>query len=140
MPLRMTQAELTAGGIANALAQEAQGQLPLYGWLAAPLVGREGSNLGLLALSEKEEGEFSAEDEAILVQLAQLTAIALENTWLYQQVQQALSTRDELFSLVTHDLKNPLGAIKGLCSTRAQTIDQRTARGSQRHGLITRTH
>src|SRR5579883_324639 len=44
-----------------------------------------------------------------------LTRVAarLEIARLFQQVQQALRSRDELFSLVTHDLKNPLGAIKG---------------------------
>ena len=40
-------------------------------WLAAPLMDRAGRNTGLLHLSDKRDGAFSANDEAILVQLAQ---------------------------------------------------------------------
>jgi serine phosphatase RsbU (regulator of sigma subunit)/anti-sigma regulatory factor (Ser/Thr protein kinase) len=49
------------------------------GHLAAPLVGRTGANLGLIQLSHKlDEAPFSAEDEAILVQLAQMASSAIE--------------------------------------------------------------
>src|SRR5262252_9313942 len=41
------------------------------GWLAAPLTGRDGRPIGLLHLLEKSEGEFDADDEAVLTQLAQ---------------------------------------------------------------------
>ncbi len=57
-------------------------------------------------------------------------AARLEIAHLFQQVQQALRSRDELFSLVTHDLKNPLGAIKGYAQlahrllTHARAPDQ----------------
>src|SRR5262249_4343185 len=37
-----------------------------YGWLAAPLLTRDGRNLGLIQLSQKLSGEFSPDDEAIL--------------------------------------------------------------------------
>ena len=47
--------------------------------LAAPLIGRDGRNLGLVQLSHKSDGSvFSAADEAILVQLAQMTSSAIE--------------------------------------------------------------
>lgn len=47
--------------------------------LAAPLVGRTGSNLGLIELAHKlDDSAFSAEDEAILVQLAQMASSAIE--------------------------------------------------------------
>ena len=47
--------------------------------LAAPLVGRDGRNLGLVQLSHKaDKSAFSAEDEAIIVQLAQMTSSAIE--------------------------------------------------------------
>jgi signal transduction histidine kinase len=57
-------------------------------------------------------------------------AARLEIAHLFQQVQQALRSRDELFSLMTHDLKNPLGAIKGYAQlahrllTHARAPDQ----------------
>jgi signal transduction histidine kinase len=37
----------------------------------------------------------------------------IENARLYQQSQEAIQMRDELLATVSHDLKNPLGAIKG---------------------------
>src|SRR5688572_23323333 len=38
----------------------------LSGFLAAPLVSRDGKNIGLIQLSDKMEGEFTEDDEAIL--------------------------------------------------------------------------
>ena len=47
--------------------------------LAAPLMARDGSSLGLIELSDKHDGTaFNAADEAILVQLAQMAANAIE--------------------------------------------------------------
>ncbi|HUQ38513.1 MAG TPA: SpoIIE family protein phosphatase [Acidimicrobiales bacterium] len=54
--------------------------------LAAPLVARDGSDIGLIQLSDKHGGaEFGAEDEAMLVQLAQMASITIENARLYQR-------------------------------------------------------
>jgi PAS domain S-box-containing protein len=99
-PMRLTQAALAAhpewwGEDGQAVGRH----VPLRGWLAAPLVGSDGRNLGLIQLADKREGEFTEEDEAILVQLAQLTAMAVEKARLAEQVQagherlQALSHR-----------------------------------------------
>jgi serine phosphatase RsbU (regulator of sigma subunit)/anti-sigma regulatory factor (Ser/Thr protein kinase) len=47
--------------------------------LAAPLLARDGSSIGLIELSEKRDGmAFTAADEAILAQLAQMAANAIE--------------------------------------------------------------
>src|SRR3954452_10108555 len=45
--------------------------------LVAPLVARDGSSLGMIELWEKE-GAFTPDDEAIVVQLAQMAANAIE--------------------------------------------------------------
>lgn len=42
-----------------------------------------------------------------------MTIARIENARLYQQSQEAILMRDELLASVSHDLKNPLGAIKG---------------------------
>ncbi len=71
-----------------------------------------------------------------------LTRVAarLEISRLFQQVQQALHTRDELFSLVTHDLKNPLGAIKGYAQLAHRQLVQanNTTTQAQTASLLTR--
>ena len=89
---------------------------PLRGWLAAPLTRADGRYLGLIQLSDKAEGEFTEQDEAILVQLAQVTSIAVENARLYREAQEAVAAREGLLSIVSHDLGNPLSVVKG--STR----------------------
>ena len=59
--------------------QDAPNHPPLPDYLAAPLIGRDGTNLGLIQLSDKLDGTpFSAEDEAILVQLAQMASSTVE--------------------------------------------------------------
>ncbi len=52
---------------------------PMRGWLAAPLTGRHGRNVGLIQSSDKYEGDFTEEDEAVLVQLAQIASIAIQH-------------------------------------------------------------
>lgn len=76
--MRMTQAELEAHPAWRGFGKEAEKHPPMRGWLAAPLTARDGTNLGLIQLSDKYEGEFTEEDEAILIQLAQLASRSIE--------------------------------------------------------------
>lgn len=62
-----------------------------YGWLAAPLVTRDGRNLGLIQLSQKLSGDFSEDDEAILVQLAHMASVAIDNVRLYREAQDQIA-------------------------------------------------
>ena len=78
-PVRMTQAELECHPRWRGFGKHAAEHPPMRGWLAAPLVGRDGRNLGLIQLSDKEDGsEFDAADEAMLVQPAQFASAAVE--------------------------------------------------------------
>lgn len=61
-------------------------------WLAVPLVDRAGRNAGLIHLSDKRTGAFSPNDEAILVQLAQIASVAIENVRLYQHEHEIAQT------------------------------------------------
>ncbi len=77
-PLRLTPAELVAHPMWRGL-RDAPGHPPLPDYLAAPLLGRDGTALGLIQLSHRyDEQPFSEEDEAILVQLAQMASSAIE--------------------------------------------------------------
>jgi len=89
-PLRLTQAQLEADPRWLAGSAPPRGHPPLRGWLAVPLVGREAQNLGLIHLSDKMDGrDFTAEDETLLVQLAQYASSALENLRLASETQAA---------------------------------------------------
>lgn len=85
-PIRLTQVQIEAHP-AWRLADD--GERPVRGWLAAPLVSTDGSNVGLVQLSDKDPqrdgGEFTADDEATLVQLAQLASIAMVNASVYER-------------------------------------------------------
>jgi hypothetical protein len=57
---------------------------PIHGWLAASLIALDGSELGAIQLFDKHTGDFTREDEALLVYLAQMASAAVERTRLYR--------------------------------------------------------
>nr|WP_081983720.1 ATP-binding protein [Massilia sp. JS1662] len=83
----------------------------LRGALAVPLIDRTGRNIGLIQVSDKIEGEFSDEDEAILVQLASIAANGFENARLYQSLKEQDRRKDEFLAMLAHELRNPLAPI-----------------------------
>ena len=126
--VRLSQFELERHADWLGFKKELADRPPMRGWLAAPLIGRNGENLGLIQLSDKYDGsDFTEEDEAMLVQIAQMASIAIENAQLYQQAQDAIRGRDELLSLVSHDLKNPLGTIKGYAQLLGRMVKRANA-------------
>jgi GAF domain-containing protein len=77
-PLRLTQAELERHPAWRAFGAAAGRHPPMRGWLAAPLHGRDGRGIGVVQLTDKIDGEFTAEDEARLVAIARLASVALD--------------------------------------------------------------
>jgi PAS domain S-box-containing protein len=129
-PLRMTQAELEAhpdwGGKTDGDLKQPQ----LRGYLAAPLMDREGRNIGLIQMSDKEAGDFVEDDEALLVQLAQVASVALENARLYKELQDADRRKDEFLATLAHELRNPLAPLRTgldllkLAGTEQELVDE----------------
>ncbi len=78
-PIRLTQRQLEAHPRWRGFGVAAAQHPPMDGWLAVPLVGRNGQNLGLIQLAGAYSGAFTAEDEAVLVQLARLASVSIEN-------------------------------------------------------------
>ena len=87
-PLRLSQAEVQLHPAWREVASPAERDLMMCGWLAVPLTGRDGRQVGLLQLSGKYEGEFNRHDEHVAAELAQLACIAVENVRLIEQVRQ----------------------------------------------------
>jgi GAF domain-containing protein len=78
-PMRMTQEELVSHPRWRGFGHEAGRHPPMRGWLAAPLISRDDECIGLIQLSDKDSGEFTAEEEAVLMQFADLAACAVED-------------------------------------------------------------
>ncbi|MES2361287.1 MAG: PAS domain S-box protein [Pseudomonadota bacterium] len=86
--VRMTQAELEADPRWRGFGRYTDKHPAMCGWLAVPLMGRSGKNIGLLQLSDHYDGPFTLQDEYVAIELAQLASIAIENAQLLAQVNQ----------------------------------------------------
>jgi signal transduction histidine kinase/CheY-like chemotaxis protein len=87
-------------------------------YFIVPLVAR-GRTLGAMAaLQAESQRGFSEDDCALLAELAQRAALALDNARLYADAQAARSqaetanrTKDEFLAMLGHELRNPLAPI-----------------------------
>lgn len=86
--VRMSNSDLDHHRQAHALTEPKDaGAWKPYGWLAAALTTLDGRHLGLIQAFDKQSGDFTELDEAILVQLAQMASAAVERAQLYRRLQ-----------------------------------------------------
>jgi GAF domain-containing protein len=78
-PMRLTQAQLEAHPEWRNFGTELGKHPPMRGWLVVPLIGSDGHNYGFIQASDRVEGDFTAQDEANLVRLGELTSTALDS-------------------------------------------------------------
>ncbi|MGH7552783.1 MAG: GAF domain-containing sensor histidine kinase, partial [Longimicrobiales bacterium] len=80
-------------------------------WMTVPLVARD-ETLGTIMFASVDAGRrYEAEDVSLGQRIASRVALAMQNALLYRKVQEALTTRDEVLAIVSHDLRNPLHTI-----------------------------
>jgi signal transduction histidine kinase len=92
----------------------------MHSFLGAPIIGRSGI-FGNIYLTEKEGGgEFTEEDEYLILLFAAQAAAAVDNARLHdesarllEEVQQLQRARERFFAMVNHELRNALAAVFG---------------------------
>jgi len=83
--------------------------------LFLPLVARE-QLIGALTLFRTTR-TFDGDDLGFAEDIARLAALALDNARLHDTVRASLRARDEMVGVVSHDLRNPVAAVKMLSRT-----------------------
>ncbi len=99
------------------------GELGTGDAMFVPLSAR-GRRLGAMTFVSSSPGRYGPADLLLAETLAQRCALAIDNARLYRDAQEAVRVRNEFLSSISHDLKNPLTAIKGM----AQLLGRQAAR------------
>jgi signal transduction histidine kinase len=93
---------------------------PMRSFLGVPIVGRRGVFGNLYVTEKRGGGPFTVDDEDLAILLAARTAAAIENARhheesarLLEEVQQLHRSRERVFAMVNHELRNALAAVYG---------------------------
>ena len=127
--VRMTQTELQAHPHWRRNAGHANKHM-LRGWLAVPLMNRNGQNMGMLELSDKYEGDFTQQDEYVAMELAQLASIALQNAQLIEEVSALNTSLERKVAERTVALARQEALFRALAEQAPQVVWTSDARGA----------
>jgi PAS domain S-box-containing protein len=87
------------------------GELAPVSWMTIPLIARDRTLGAIVFASSDPARRYGAEDLWFGQRLASRAALAMQNALLYRGANEALTTRDEVLAIVSHDLRNPLHTI-----------------------------
>lgn len=86
--------------------------LGLKSYICVPLILSDKA-FGALTFATAESGRtYSDEDLALAVDLANRSAVAVENTQLYEALRESDRRKDEFLATLAHELRNPLAPIR----------------------------
>ncbi len=106
--VQMALQSVIAAGAAETL-RAADGQTPRG--VVVPLVAH-GRPFGAMAVTMAPSGRHYSDPDVDLVRdIASRAAIALDNSRLYREIQERDRQKDEFLAMLSHELRNPLGAI-----------------------------
>lgn len=85
--------------------------LGLASAMTVPMIAH-GRTVGAITFVAAESGRrFASRELEVARELAARAALALDNARLFREAQDAVRAREEILAVVSHDLRNPLGAI-----------------------------
>ena len=84
--------------------------------LCVPLVSHRRTCIGTMQVLNKKEGDFTDEDVDILTYIASYVTIALENSFLYEELRSTDRARMKAVNHLAHELKTPLSILSVVMS------------------------
>jgi PAS domain S-box-containing protein len=89
-----------------------QGHVPMRGLLGARMLGRNGQPSGMILVSDKDQGDFTEEDESLLKHLATIASLALQHVEARIALEESDRSKNEFLAMLSHELRNPLAPIR----------------------------
>ena len=103
--------EMLARTIANPAYLAALRSLGMYSYLGVPLTAR-GKTLGVVSfITAESRRRYTAQDEALALDLARRAAVAIENANLLRALQESDRAKDVFLATLAHELRNPLAPV-----------------------------
>ncbi|MGE0632945.1 MAG: PAS domain S-box protein, partial [Pseudobdellovibrionaceae bacterium] len=85
-----------------------------------------GQIIGVISFIRCKPLRYNQKDLEFAKLVAARASLAIDNARLYQEAQNAIGLREDILAIVSHDLRNPLGAIRGFNELLSESIRNST--------------
>jgi PAS domain S-box-containing protein len=106
--------------------------LGLGSLLVVPLTAH-GETRGAMGFFSARPRRYGPDELALAQDLALLSALAVDNARLYRDAKAAVQARDDMMAVVSHDLGNPLSAIRIGTSLMLRSLPDDGSNGQRQH-------
>jgi PAS domain S-box-containing protein len=128
MVSELSEEQLAAAGSAAGRGEEYARlirSLGLRSYIIVPLIAGE-RTLGAITLVAAESGRnFGPQELTIAELLARRAALAVENSRLYREAEDAVRTRDSFLAMAAHELLTPLTVVRGYSQGLVRLVERR---------------
>lgn len=107
--------------------------------VSVPLLARDRQIGALTFISSDPRRRYGDEDVPFAEDVGRRLSLAVENARLYEVATKAVRARDEVMSIVAHDLRNPLSTISLSMATLLRPRDERRVKARKAAEIIQRS-